>query len=114
MAIAKVNKLEELEKAMLSAQKEYQEALVAEKNKAIQEVMCVIRQFNLTAVDLGLASTPTQEIKKTTSRASAKPKYRNPNTGDTWTGRGLAPNWMKELIAIGATKESFLIDSNAP
>ncbi len=114
MASAKVNKLAELEKAMLAAQKEYQEALDAEKNKAIQEVMHVIKQFNLTAVDVGLAPEPTQEIKKAGSRAAAKPKYKNPNTGDTWTGRGLAPTWMKELIESGATKESFLIDPATP
>ena len=112
MASAKVKKLEELEKAMLLAQKEYQEALDDEKNKAIQQVMYVIRQFKLTAVDLELA--PEQQApKKAGSRAPAKPKYKNPNTGDVWTGRGVAPRWLSDLEANGAKRENFLIDPTA-
>ncbi|WP_408475216.1 H-NS family nucleoid-associated regulatory protein [Paraburkholderia strydomiana] len=26
----------------------------------------------------------------------AAPKYRNPETGETWSGRGRAPRWIKD------------------
>ncbi len=32
------------------------------------------------------------------------PKYRNPATGQTWAGRGRAPNWM-----VGHPRETFLV-----
>jgi hypothetical protein len=42
-------------------------------------------------------------------------KYRNPKTGDTWTGRGLQPKWLKAAIAAGDQLEDFLIsDYKAP
>jgi DNA-binding protein H-NS len=45
------------------------------------------------------------------------PKYRNPVTGDTWSGRGLKPRWVADALASGKTLQSFLIpnaDSAAP
>lgn len=38
------------------------------------------------------------------------PKYRNPaNAKETWTGRGLKPRWMADLIKKGKKVEDFLI-----
>ena len=36
------------------------------------------------------------------------PKYLGPN-GEKWTGRGLAPKWLKMEMANGKSKEDFLI-----
>lgn len=44
--------------------------------------------------------------------SSLKPKYRNPYTGETWTGRGKTPIWMQELIDKGASKDDFFIKEN--
>lgn len=33
------------------------------------------------------------------------PKYRNPGTGDTWSGRGRAPAWIKDA----KNRDKFLI-----
>lgn len=42
--------------------------------------------------------------------AKVAPKYRNPaNARETWTGRGLPPRWMAELIKKGKKREDFLI-----
>jgi DNA-binding protein H-NS len=30
------------------------------------------------------------------------PKYRDPETGDTWTGRGKQPRWLQAKLAHGA------------
>jgi DNA-binding protein H-NS len=36
-------------------------------------------------------------------------KYRGPNSGETWTGRGKLPRWLSAYIAQGKTKAEFLI-----
>ncbi|MDY0747338.1 ParB/RepB/Spo0J family partition protein [Paucibacter sp. R3-3] len=44
------------------------------------------------------------------AHAPAKPgqvKYRNAATGETWSGRGLQPAWLKAAIAAGARLEDF-------
>lgn len=43
-------------------------------------------------------------------RRPAKPKYRNPDDhGQTWTGRGKNPNWVKAALARGLTLQDMLI-----
>ena len=36
------------------------------------------------------------------------PKFRSPN-GETWSGRGIPPRWMSELLAQGRNKDEFRI-----
>jgi DNA-binding protein H-NS len=36
--------------------------------------------------------------------------YRHPENADqTWSGRGRQPDWMKEALAAGKSKDDFLI-----
>lgn len=43
---------------------------------------------------------------------TVKPKYRHPGTGETWSGRGSAPRWLKEALRKRGTKiDDFLIAS---
>ena len=41
------------------------------------------------------------------------PKFRNPETGDTWTGRGLKPKWLEQALAEGKSLDEFLVDAPA-
>ena len=36
-----------------------------------------------------------------------KVKYRNPATGETWSGRGLQPKWVVAALASGKKLEDF-------
>lgn len=58
---------------------------------------------------------PAKTVRATKADAGAKKaakpveaKFRGPN-GESWSGRGLAPKWLKALIAEGKTKEEFAI-----
>lgn len=51
---------------------------------------------------------PAQGEKVKKVAAVVVPKFKGPD-GQTWTGRGTAPNWIKELISAGRSKEEFLI-----
>ncbi|WP_108027059.1 H-NS family nucleoid-associated regulatory protein [Burkholderia mayonis] len=42
-------------------------------------------------------------------RGPLPPKYRNPMTGDTWSGRGRVPKWL-----TGLSRDDFLIDRPTP
>lgn len=37
-------------------------------------------------------------------------KYRD-ESGNTWSGRGLQPNWLKQALANGSTLESFRVEA---
>jgi len=88
----------------LLAQKEKLEqqleaARVAELTAVIQQVRQIVVEYELTAEDLGLA-TKTKKRKGT----PVAPKYQDPKSGLTWTGRGRAPAWI-----AGKNYERFLI-----
>lgn len=48
--------------------------------------------------------------RKSLKGISIEIKYRNPeNESEKWSGRGIAPRWMKKYLISGMTKEDFLI-----
>ena len=55
-----------------------------------------------------LAELTGLTVKK--SKDVSPPKYRHPeNPEQTWTGRGRQPDWMKDALANGKSKDEFLI-----
>ncbi len=79
--------------------KQIQAARQLENADAIASIHKLIEQFGLTALDI----FPS---KKGSSKAAKKvaPKFKNPATGDTWTGRGKPPKWI-----AGQDREQYLI-----
>lgn len=57
--------------------------------------------------DFSSVATDSQVRKST--RRKPMPKYQDPKTGKTWSGRGKTPTWMQAAILKGKTKEKFLI-----
>ena len=48
---------------------------------------------------------------KERQRAAPKPKFRDPGTGETWSGRGSRPRWLERYVADGRRVEEFAIES---
>jgi len=70
----------------------------------------VIAQIKELAASIGVTVEITDEKKSRKSSSAVAAKYANPaNSSETWTGRGLAPKWMKELLDQGRNKDEFLI-----
>ncbi len=80
------------------------EAQRAERAGAIAKVRALMAEHGLTVADL---SSKTAAPKRTGSKVA--PKYRNAETGDTWSGRGLQPKWLKAALASGKTIGDFTI-----
>lgn len=74
-----------------------------------------LAQIQALAADAGLSSEEVVDLlapkPKRGRRGVLPPKYRDPESGATWSGRGKVPIWMRERMERdGATKEDFLID----
>lgn len=90
---------------------EKQAAAIRQKevSKVVAELKKTIAEYDLSAADLGLSARERTMSQRKARRAGVvtvgEPKYRNPQTGDTWTGRGRPPAWI-----VGAkNREAFLI-----
>ena len=81
----------------------------------VAKIKAAIAAYGITAADLGLgrgAAKAVSPAKKTSKKAKASigiPKYRDPKTGKTWTGRGKPPTW----IAGVKSRDAYLIGSQA-
>ena len=78
----------------------------AERAGAITEVKALMAAHGLTLADLGSRSVAAP---KTSAAKKVAAKYRNTATGDTWSGRGLQPNWLKSALASGKSIDEFKI-----
>jgi DNA-binding protein H-NS len=91
----------------LIAQKEALEKEISatrekEYRDAIAKVKSMVAEFGLTAGDVFGAGRPARKPGKTGMKVA--PKYRDPASGKTWTGRGVAPAWIKDR-----NRDDFLI-----
>ena len=95
----------------LIAQKEALERQIRDvrasvKAEAVVQVLKLMSEHGLTAADL-VAPAKSRHGIKTGSKVA--PKYRDPATGSTWTGRGLKPKWLTTAIEGGKAANDFLI-----
>ena len=51
--------------------------------------------------------------KRASTGIKVAPKYKDPATGGTWTGRGKMPKWVSAAVASGRSLESLLISPAA-
>ena len=81
----------------LLAQREALEQQIAAARKAevagaVQKIKDLVEAFGLTQDDV----FPAAKQKQKRETGSVAPKYRDPATGQTWSGRGKPPNWIKD------------------
>lgn len=70
------------------------EARRRELSDAVTQVRNLIQEYGLSAQDVFPAAGGTR-ARSSTSGVKVAPKYRNPATGQTWTGRGKPPKWIQ-------------------
>jgi DNA-binding protein H-NS len=80
------------------------EAQRAERAGAVAQVRALMAEHGLTLADLATKSAPS---KRTGTKVAAK--YRDASTGNTWSGRGLQPKWLKQALASGKKIEDFAL-----
>lgn len=94
----------ELERRIAEMQRE-------ERAAAIEQIKSLMAQYGLTLADLGprAAAAPRGAGPGPGSGAKVAPKYRDPATGATWSGRGLQPKWLKAALDAGRSLSDFAI-----
>ena len=95
---------------LLAQQKALEEKIAevkkAELSGAIAKVQAIIAEHGLTQFDVfpSSRSIKLKDVKEAKERKPVAAKYRDPETGKTWSGRGIAPKWLagkdRALFAI--------------
>ena len=86
-----------IEKQIANTQRE-------ERQKTITQIKSLMSEYGLTIADLGAKQT-----RKPRTGGKVAVKYRNKATGETWSGRGLHPRWLKAALATGKKLSDFAV-----
>lgn len=119
--MATISDLLKQREALAAQQAALEQALrdlqVAERQSAIDKVRALMAEHGLTVADLATGverKTRGPNKSKGSDARAGKPvaaKYRHPRSGDTWSGRGLKPRWLRAELEGGAKIEDFLIST---
>lgn len=82
--------------------KQIEQARAVALSGAIANVRQLVEEFNLTEADV--FGRKRMETAISAPRRPVAPKYRDPATGATWTGRGKPPAWIADK-----EREQYLI-----
>lgn len=88
---------EQITKLQALAEQARQDELVEARRK-VRELMDAHKLSPLDFAELN------KKTKSSDKKGTVQAKYRDPDSGATWTGRGRAPRWLS-----GRNKEEFLI-----
>ncbi len=91
-------------------EKQAEEARKKEIKEALQKIQDIMREYGLEPKDLGFSAAKLSG--KDQSKPVAAPKYRDPASAKTWTGRGKPPLWIADAIQAGK-QDDYLIDKAA-
>ena len=100
--------LQELLDQQSSLNRQISEIRSSERMRAIADIQALMAQHGLTVTDLAKAPAGSKGLAKTTGRKVAA-KYRDPATGNSWSGRGLRPKWLSEALASGKSLSDFAV-----
>lgn len=87
------------------------------KTATLRMITALVRRYQITPQELiaiarragWTQDASTQTGRKADARLTVAPKYRHPDTGETWTGRGKPARWLVEAEAAGSDRSQFLI-----
>jgi DNA-binding protein H-NS len=105
--------IEDLIRQKEALEKQIQEAQRAARGDALAKIRELMTTHGLTLADLTAKGgfAVKAETPSTTKKVAAK--YRNPATGETWTGRGLKPKWLAQALTEGKSLDEFLLPVEA-
>ena len=87
-------------------EKQIAEAQRAARSDAIAKVKSLMAEYGLTAADLAGKAPAAPKVEGSKKVAA---KYRDPASGQSWTGRGLKPKWLQAALASGKQLSDFAL-----
>lgn len=84
--------------------RQIEEARSKELDSAVQQIRDLMSHYGITVKEI-MPAADRERARRTRQRV--EPKYRDPASGKTWTGRGKPPTWI-----AGKERSDFLISKN--
>jgi DNA-binding protein H-NS len=106
----------DLEAVIAAAAQRREERLESGKRELVEEFRAKAEALGLSLEELlgspaqtGRPAKKTRQSPKNGATASPPVKYRHPETGETWSGRGRMPKWLALAEQQGRGREEFSV-----
>lgn len=102
---------QKLEKELAKIQKKIKTLQNKKRKPIIASIIKSMQDYDISPEDITTAFNrkTNKKTKSNTVKKPIPPKYRNPETDATWSGRGKTPRWIVDAEAAGTPREKFLI-----
>lgn len=102
---------DELARQTAELQKAIAEAQSAARKEVLAKIRALMAEHGVTVADLETSKKSSSAKADKSPRTGTKvaAKYRDPQTGNAWSGRGLQPKWLKAALAEGRKIEDFAV-----
>ncbi len=99
-----------LEKQTADLEKQIADTLKAERSNVINQIKTLMADHGITTADLGSkVGRPPKAAATGAPTRKVAAKFRDPSTGETWSGRGLKPKWLTAALESGRKIEEFTL-----
>lgn len=99
--------LQELIAKKEALEREIEQTQKQDRSEAVNKIREMMSQYGLSLGDLSGKSAGRGSSSAKGNKVAAK--YRNTTTGESWSGRGLQPKWLKAALAAGRKIEDFAV-----
>lgn len=107
-----------IEREIARLQKRAEALQQKQRAPAIAQIVRTMKEYSITPDEIAAAFSKQKSVKAVSRKAATStpkrvvpPKYRHPDTGDTWTGRGKPPRWIADAERAGTPRTQFLIEN---
>lgn len=100
-----MSRYKELQEQIAALQRQAEEVRQQEIAGAIAEIKAKMAEYGISLQDLGASPRRRSRAKA----AVGQPRYRDPATGETWTGKGRKPKWLVDALAQGKNLADYSI-----
>jgi DNA-binding protein H-NS len=98
--------LKELIAQRVALERQIELTAAQERSDAVAKVRALMAEYGLSLADLSAKAGPKA---RPANGKKVAAKYRNSATGETWSGRGLQPKWLKAALAAGRKISDFAL-----
>jgi DNA-binding protein H-NS len=78
---------------------------ILEEKRILEQRLAVLKRGSAVAESSGAAPKPVRR-----KYPKVLPRYRNPESFETWSGRGKRPRWLVAAMEAGRDMQEFLIN----
>lgn len=107
---------EQIQQQIAALQRQAEALRSKEVDGVISRIKVAIDHYGLTAEQLGFGSaavaTNRRQKKAGNNKSSPRVKFSD-GTGNSWSGMGKRPNWLREALAAGKSIDEFLTEKTA-